>query len=54
VNVSDSDSWSLTYVQFIDRANTELWLTYRVFDYDEPDRSFEEANAVYGGFRFRF
>ena len=54
VDGSDSGSWGLAYVQFIDRANTELWLTLRRYDFDEPDQNFKDGEAVYAGLRFRW
>jgi predicted porin len=53
-NGAESDSIGLALVQTIDHANTELWLTWRQYDYDDPTASFEDGRAIYGGFRFRF
>lgn len=51
---SDSQSVGVALVQFVDAFNTELWLTWRLYDYDERDRSFEDMHVVFGGFRFSF
>jgi hypothetical protein len=51
---ADSDSWGLALVQNIDSANTELWVTWRTYDYDDPTADFEDGQAVFGGLRFRF
>ena len=51
---SDSRSWGLAYVQFVDRINTEAWLTYRRYDVDAPDQSFKDGQAFYAGVRFRW
>ena len=41
-------------MQNIDRANTELWLTYRSYDYADDFASYDDGRAVFGGARFRF
>lgn len=51
---TSSDSWGLALVQKIDRANTELWLTYRSYDYGDDFASYEDGRAIFGGARFRF
>lgn len=51
---STSTSWGLALVQNIDRANTELWLTLRQYDYDDDVASYENGQAVFGGARFTF
>ncbi|TPE46574.1 porin [Amaricoccus solimangrovi] len=51
---SDSKSWGLALVQTIDRANTELWLTARDYDYSDNAASYEDGQAIFGGARFRF
>lgn len=51
---STSESWSLALVQNIDRANTELWLTLRQYDYDDNVASYEDGQAIFGGARFKF
>lgn len=51
---SDSKSWGIAMVQNIDRANTELYLTWRDFDYSDNVASYKDAQAVFGGFRFKF
>lgn len=54
VTSSESTSWGLALVQKIDRANTELWLTYRNYDYSDDFASYEDGQAIFGGARFRF
>lgn len=51
---SDSRSVGFAAVQFVDSINSEFWLTWRVYDYDEPGRNFEDLQVVFGGVRFRF
>ena len=51
---STSKSWGLALVQNVDRANTELWLTLRQYDYSDDVASYEDGQAVFGGARFRF
>jgi hypothetical protein len=51
---ADSESVGLALVQTIDSVNTELWLSWRLYDYDDPTADFEDGHAVFGGFRFRF
>ena len=51
---SSSDSWGLALVQNIDRANTEIWLTVRSYDYADNVASYDDGQAVFGGARFRF
>ena len=51
---AESDSVGLALVQNIDSVNTELWLSWRLYDYDDPTADFEDGQAVFGGFRFRF
>jgi hypothetical protein len=54
ITSSTSDSVGVTLVQNIDRANTELWLTWRSYDYSDNAESYEDGRAVFGGARFRF
>ncbi len=54
VTSSTSNSWGLALVQTIDRANTELWLTYRSYDYSDDFASYDDGQALFGGARFRF
>jgi hypothetical protein len=54
ITSSTSDTWSVALVQNIDRANTELWLTYRSYDYSDNFASYEDGQAMFGGARFRF
>ncbi len=51
---TESRSVGVAAVQFVEAANTELYLTWRLYDYDAPGPGFENAQAVFGGFRFRF
>jgi hypothetical protein len=51
---SSSKSWGLALVQNVDRANTEIWLTLRQYDYSDDVASYEDGQAVFGGARFRF
>jgi hypothetical protein len=51
---SDSTSYALSVVQNIPRYNTELWLTWRSYDYSETDVSFDSASAFFVGARFKF
>jgi hypothetical protein len=51
---SSSKSWGLALVQNIDRANTQLWLTYRGYDYSDDIASYEDGTAIFGGARFQF
>lgn len=51
---STSESWGLSAVQNVDRANLELWLTARSYDYSDSVASYEDGEAVFGGARFKF
>jgi hypothetical protein len=51
---SESTSVGFAAVQFVDAINSEFWFTWRLYDYDENSRDFEDLNAVFGGVRFRF
>lgn len=54
ITSSSSDSWGLAFVQTIERANTELWLTWRSYDYGDNVASYEDGQAIFGGARFKF
>jgi hypothetical protein len=54
ITSSSSDSWGLALVQTIERANTDLWLTWRNYDYSDNVASYEDGQAIFGGARFRF
>jgi hypothetical protein len=54
ITSSTSDSWSLALVQNIDRVNTELWLTWRSYNYADDFASYDDGQAIFGGARFRF
>ena len=51
---SDSESTSFSVVQNITDWNTEVYLTWREYDYSEPETSFLAANAMFIGARFKF
>lgn len=51
---SDSESYALSIVQNIPRYNTELWLTWRAYDYSETDTAFDGSSAFFVGGRFKF
>jgi hypothetical protein len=51
---SDSESWAVALVQNIPRWNTELWMTWRAYDYSETGTEFDSASAVFVGARFKF
>ncbi len=51
---SDSTSYALSVVQNVPRWNTELWLTWRAYDYSEPETEFDSASAFFVGGRFKF
>lgn len=51
---SDSQSTSISVVQNITDWNTEVYLTWREYDYSEPETSFLTANAMFIGARFKF
>jgi hypothetical protein len=53
ITSSSSASRGLALVQTIDRANTELWLAYRDYDYADTAARYEAGQAVFGGARFR-
>lgn len=54
ITSSSSDSLGVSLVQNIDRANTEIWLTWRTYDYADNANSYEKGQAIFGGARFRF
>ena len=47
-------SWGLSLVQNIDAWNTELWLTWRSYDYSDDFASYDDGQAIFGGARFSF
>lgn len=51
---SDSKSWGVAMVQNITAGNTELYLSWRQYDYSDNVASYEDAQAIFGGFRFKF
>jgi hypothetical protein len=54
ITSSESTSWGLSFVQNVDRWNTEIWLTVRSYDYSDDFASYEDGQAIFGGARFRF
>ena len=54
ITSSESTSWGLSVVQNVDAWNTQLWLTYRSYDYSDDFASYEDGQAIYGGARFQF
>ena len=54
ITSSESTSWGLSFVQNVDAWNTELWLTYRSYDYADDFASYDDGQAIFGGARFRF
>jgi hypothetical protein len=54
ITSSSSDSVGVSLVQNIDQANTELWLTWRTYDYSDNVASYEDGQAIFGGARFKF
>ncbi|TVQ30014.1 MAG: porin [Geminicoccaceae bacterium] len=51
---SKSRSYGAAVVQRVDDFNSELWLSYRLYDYDEPEVAFRNSSLVFAGVRFRF
>lgn len=51
---STSQSIGVAVVQNIKEYNTELYLTYRLYEYDTTTADFEDGNAVLGGARIKF
>lgn len=51
---SDSETFALSIVQTIPRYNTELWATWREYDYAEVGTEFDSASAFFVGARFKF
>jgi hypothetical protein len=54
ITSSDSTSWGISLVQNIDAWNTELWFTYRNYEYTDNFANYEDGQAIFGGARFRF
>ncbi len=54
ITSSSSESWALAFVQKVDRANTEVWLTFRNYNYSNDFANYEDGTAVFGGARFKF
>ena len=44
----------VAFVQNIDKANTQLWLTWRNYQFSTAPSSFDDGNVVSGGARFKF
>ncbi|MEQ1942765.1 hypothetical protein ABMA32_10145 [Mesorhizobium sp. VNQ89] len=51
---SASQSFGVAAVQTIKQYNTDLYLTYRRYQYDTTTEDFEDGDAVLGGARIRF
>lgn len=51
---STSESFGLALVQRIDRAGTELWLTWRRYRHADDAARYDDGQALFGGARFRF
>ncbi len=49
-----ADTWSASYVQKIDRANTEFYLTARQFSYDDDAGDYDDGQAYFTGLRFKW
>lgn len=54
ITSSTSKSWGVALVQNIDAWNTELWLTYRSYDYSDNLARYGDGQALFGGARFSF
>ncbi len=54
ITSTSSDSWGLALTQNIDRANTQLWLTYRSYSYDDNVFAYQDSSAIFGGAIFKF
>lgn len=54
IDSTTSESVGLAVVQTIERINTELWLTYRTYDFAANSAQFEDSSALFGGARFEF
>jgi hypothetical protein len=51
---SDSESVGVALVQNVKDWNTEFWLTYRKYEFDDPVADYENGQAVFGGMRVKF
>ena len=51
---SESRSASLSLVQTMTDANTELWLTYRQYQFDTVAADYDDLSALFVGARFKF
>jgi hypothetical protein len=54
ITSSESTSWGVSLVQNVDAWNTQLWLTWRGYDYSDNFASYEDGQAIFGGARFSF
>lgn len=54
VTSSTSESIGIGFVQSLDFANTDLWLTYRTYDYSDNFADYEDSSVLFGGAIFRF
>ena len=51
---SDSQSWGVGVVQRIDAAALELFLGYRLFEYDDNIQNYEDFHYIHAGARIKF
>ena len=56
INGTDTDGTSTGFsvVQNVTNWNTELWATYRAYSYNAATKSYNDANAIFVGARFKF
>lgn len=54
IDGSTSDSYGFALVQKVAAANTELWLTYRKYEFSDDLTSYGDGQAIFGGARFKF
>ncbi|WP_338052816.1 hypothetical protein [Qingshengfaniella alkalisoli] len=51
---STSEVLGIGISQDFDEANTQIYLAYRAYQFDEDDTSYEDANALLFGMRVKF
>lgn len=51
---SESESYSVSFVQEIEAANTDFWFTAREYAYDDEDAEYDDGRAIFTGLRFRW
>lgn len=54
IDGSDSTSWGLAAVQFIDAYNMELYASYRTYEFDATGTDFEDIDVLLVGARWKF